>query len=118
MNEAVSLLVSYLSRISSGLKEELPLKNEPVATSKVWTIYFSEEVEAVPNIESFIYVEDANSKRLEDVKLTVIGEKVLVEPPAEGYIQGASYTLNIDKFTIPNGRVLSNPTVKEFNIVR
>lgn len=94
-----------------------PLKDN-VETSRVWTITFTDDVLFDNNAKQAIKVLDDNDNPV-DVTLKVGQDKnkVLVEPPVDGYKFGEKYTIIVNqRVQSVNNTNLYNEAKMEFNI--
>ncbi|MFF5996381.1 glucosaminidase domain-containing protein [Lysinibacillus sp. KU-BSD001] len=88
-----------------------------VSSDKTWTITFNESVLESSISKDSIYVLDKNNRK-QDTSLSVKGNVVLVQAPAQGYVPGESYTLHITdsvKSQKSNKR-LNKSVIKPFTI--
>ncbi|EET84200.1 conserved hypothetical protein, partial [Clostridium carboxidivorans P7] len=70
--------------------------NQTVEPSKIWTVTFTQELVLNESNKQNITVKDSKGNVV-SCKLTLgqDGKSVIINPPAEGFISGEKYTLNI-----------------------
>lgn len=116
--DKVSDRVDYSNYVTVGAKV-WPAKTG-VSTTKTWTIKFNQLVDSSTVTLQNVYVTDAANIKVPGVVVTLGNDdskSVLVNPPANGYQRGQSYTLYISEgVKSVSGKSLSSDNTMSFTI--